>query len=148
MESLVELTVDECLSLLESRVVGRIGLMTPAGLRIFPVNYTVVDTRIVFRTVPYGQLANSAADADVAFEVDSLDHGVHGGWSVLAVGRCRRLEDPGEVRWVRETSDPVPWAQGRRNLYFMLDWHDLTGRQVNLEGRPNLVPPRVSGDAR
>ena len=141
MDNLVELTVDECLTLLQSRVVGRVGLMTPGGLRIFPVNYTVVDDRIVFRTVPYGQLANSAPDAEVAFEVDSLDDSLHAGWSVLAVGRCRRLEDPGEVRWVRETADPEPWAEGRRNLYFMLDWHDLTGRQVGLKGRPTLVPP-------
>ena len=148
MNSLIELTVDECLSLLETRVVGRVGFMSPAGLQIYPVNYTLADTKIVFRTVPYGRLANNAPGAEVAFEVDSLDAGVHGGWSVLAVGRCRRLEDPGEVRWVRETSDPVPWAEGQRNLYFMLDWRDLTGRQINLEGRPALAPPLVSGDQR
>jgi nitroimidazol reductase NimA-like FMN-containing flavoprotein (pyridoxamine 5'-phosphate oxidase superfamily) len=138
MNSLVELTVEECLSLLQSRVVGRIALMTPGGLRIFPVNYSVVDSRIVFRTVPYGELANNAHDADVAFEVDALDDALHRGWSVLAVGRCRRVEDAGEVRWIRETHDPQPWAPGQRNLYFMLDWDDLTGRQVGSEERPRL----------
>ena len=131
MGTLEELTVDECRELLDTQQVGRLALNTPAGLRIYPVNYSMQGDDIVFRTVPYGEVANNAADSQVAFSVDDLDVDMRSGWHVLAVGTCRRVEDPGEVRMIRDESDPQPWAAGQRNLYFRLAWDDLTGRRVH-----------------
>lgn len=137
MAHIDELTVDECLRLLETKRVGRLGVTTDAGPHILPVNYVLSDDRqIVFRTVPYGVIANHAHDADVAFEVDEINEDEERGWSVLVVGRCRRVADPAQVRLVREQQDPVPWADGQRILYFAIDWTNLTGRQVGvIEGR-------------
>ncbi len=131
MNEVVELTVQECLGLLETSTVGRVGLMTEAGLRIFPVNYTVFADTIVFRTLPYGAIANSAHGAEVAFEVDDLDDDLRSGWSVLAVGPCERIEDPATVRLIRSEGGPEPWAAGQRNLYFQVRWTDVTGRRVD-----------------
>lgn len=142
VDALVELTVDECLALLHSRSVGRVALATPAGLKIYPVNYSMVQDNVVFRTAPYGEIANNAHDAEVAFQVDELEDGLHRGWSVLAVGRCRHVDDPGEVRVIREEHDPEPWVRGLRNLYFCVEWTNLTGRQVGIEDRPSLIEPR------
>ncbi|HET6560831.1 MAG TPA: pyridoxamine 5'-phosphate oxidase family protein [Marmoricola sp.] len=139
MDNLVELTVDECLALLRRKPVGRVAMVTPAGLRILPVSYSVVDERIVFRTLPYGEIANNVADAEVAFEVDDLDEELRHGWSVMAAGPCHRIEDPDEVHLVHATADPQPWVDGQRNLYFRIDWTTLTGRQVGIAGRPSLV---------
>jgi nitroimidazol reductase NimA-like FMN-containing flavoprotein (pyridoxamine 5'-phosphate oxidase superfamily) len=139
MDNLVELTVEECLALLRRKPVGRIAMATPAGLRILPVNYSVVDEKIVFRTLPYGEIANNVTDAEVAFEVDDLDETLQRGWSVMAAGRCHRIEDPDEVHLIRETADPEPWAVGQRILYFRIDWNTLTGRQVGLPERPSLI---------
>jgi uncharacterized protein len=130
VNELTELTVQECMELLETTSVGRIGLMTEAGIRIFPVNYIVFGDAIVFRTLPYGAIANSAHGAEVAFEVDDLDDEAHSGWSVLAVGRCERVEDPATVRLIRAERDVETWAEGHRNLYFQVSWTDLTGRRV------------------
>jgi hypothetical protein len=110
--------------------------MTEAGLRIFPVNYTVLADTIVFRTLPYGAIANSAHGAEVAFEVDDLDDELRSGWSVLAVGPCQRIEDPDMVRMIRSTDDPEPWASGQRNLYFQVSWTDVTGRRVGASSGP------------
>ncbi len=101
-----------------------------AGIRIFPVNYRMFADGIVFRTLPYGVIANSAHGAEVAFEVVDVDDELRSGWSVLAVGRCERVEDPATVRTIRSEGDVEPWAAGRRNLYFQVNWIDLTGRQV------------------
>jgi hypothetical protein len=139
MDNLVELTVEECLALLRRKPVGRIAMATPAGLRILPVNYSVVEDRIVFRTLPYGEIANNVVDAEVAFEADDLDESLARGWSVMAAGRCRRVENPDEVRVIRETANPEPWASGQRNLYFRVEWTTLTGRQVGLPERPSLI---------
>jgi nitroimidazol reductase NimA-like FMN-containing flavoprotein (pyridoxamine 5'-phosphate oxidase superfamily) len=130
VNDVVELTVQECLELLETTTVGRVGLVTEAGIRIFPVNYTVFADNIVFRTTPYGAIADSAHGAEVAFEVDALDHEAHAGWSVLAVGRCERIEDPATVRLIRSERDVEPWAAGQRILYFTIAWTDLTGRRL------------------
>ena len=142
MSQMVELTVDECLALLARGTVGRIALRTERGLRIFPVNYALDGDDVVFRTAPYGVIANNAHGAEVAFEVDHLEEGLRAGWSVVAAGRCQRIEDPGEVRVVRTQDDPEPWAEGLRNLYFRLRWVDLTGRQIGMAERPSLIPSR------
>ena len=139
MDNLVELTVEECLTLLRRKDVGRIAMTTPAGLRILPVNYSVHEEQVVFRTLPYGEIANNVVDAEVAFEVDELDESLRNGWSVMAAGPCRRIEDPAQVQLVRATDDPEPWAEGQRNLYFRIDWTTLTGRQLGLPGRPRLT---------
>ena len=140
MADIIELTVDECLSLLETKRIGRIGLTTEVGTQIFPLNYVLSDEqRIVFRTLPYGVIANHAHGADVAFEVDDLEEETENGWSVLALGRCNRIEDPTEVRMVRESEDPRPWAEGQRILYFAIDWKSLTGRQIGTTDRSTLV---------
>ena len=145
MTQLVELTPEECLALLQTRAVGRIGLQTPGGLMILPVNYALSDDTVVFRTLPYGVIANNAHEVEVAFEVDELDHDLHEGWSVLAVGRCHRIEDPEEVRLIREDLDPLPWAEGQRNLYFRVEWTNLSGRQLGMDTRPSLIPTSRSG---
>jgi nitroimidazol reductase NimA-like FMN-containing flavoprotein (pyridoxamine 5'-phosphate oxidase superfamily) len=140
MGQIVELTAEECLSLLETTSVGRIGVVTSEGPVIFPVNYVVADASVVFRTLPYGVIANHAHEADVAFEVDSLDEAMREGWSVLATGRSLRIEDPGEVRVIHERLDPEPWADGHRNLYFRVAWTSLSGRQLGSGVRPSLSP--------
>src|SRR4051812_20203936 len=52
----VELTVDECVDLLNGGVFGRVALSTPVGPRIVPVNYAMYGDDIVFRTTPYSEL--------------------------------------------------------------------------------------------
>lgn len=145
MGQVVELTVDECLSLIGTRSVGRVGLVTEAGLRIFPVNFAVSEEKIIFRTLPYGVIANSAHGAEVVDLERDLDDEGRSGWSVLAVGRCERVEDPGMVRLIRSEHDPDSWADGQRNLYFQIEWTDLTGRQVGVASRPPLVSGREPG---
>lgn len=134
MNAMTELTLDDCLELLRTHEAGRIALTTPAGLRIFPVNYALHGDAVVFRTLPYGEIANNAQDAEVAFQIDHLDPVTRHGWSVLAVGKAHRVTDPDEVRAIREGGDPTPWADGQRILYFRLDWTTLTGRQLGRSG--------------
>ncbi len=131
MGHLEELAEVECLDLLRGHQVGRLALGTPGGLRIYPVNYAVGDGALIIRTLPYGEVAANAVDAQVAFSVDDLDEALRAGWTVLAVGTCRRVEDPSEVRALRGASDPEPWAAGQRSLYLKLAWEQLTGRRLH-----------------
>jgi uncharacterized protein len=130
MSRMSELTRSECLELLGSRSVGRVALVTDHGLTILPVSFVVHDGAIVFRTLPYGVIAATAPGAEVAFEVDDLDEEARSGWSVVANGVCRRVEDPAEVRALRAEGDPQPWAEGQRTLYLRIDEPALTGRRL------------------
>lgn len=126
----IELTVEECLELLNTNIVGRVALSTPGGPRIVPVNYAMHGDAIVFRTAPYSELGTYGWNTELAFEIDHLDYERHQGWSVVAYGRGALVEDPDEVADIRRTWDPRPWAEGQRHLYMRLDWRNLTGRRL------------------
>ena len=137
----MELTVDECLELLNSNVVGRVAISTPVGPRIVPVNYAMHGDAIVFRTAPYSELGTYGWNADVAFEIDHIDYDKHQGWSVVAIGRAELVEDSDEVADIRRTWDPRPWASGQRNLYMKVVWRDLTGRKIGGDWSPSTMAP-------
>jgi uncharacterized protein len=144
MNDPVELAYDKCLELLSAGVVGRVALSTPSGPRIFPVNYSVVDSSVVFRTAPYSVLGTYAWNTLLAFEVDHLDYDRHLGWSVVATGRGALVEDPEELAFIRSGWNPWPWAGGTRLLYVRLRWEELTGRRLGVWTRANEVPVRRS----
>ena len=126
-----ELSYDKCLELLSGGLVGRIAVCTPSGPRILPVNYSVVDDSIVFRTTPYSVLGTHAWDTRLAFEVDYIDHERRQGWSVVATGNGAMIDDPDELAAIRSHWDPQPWPRGaQRLLYVRLRWDELTGRRL------------------
>lgn len=126
----VELPYLKCEELLTSGIVGRVAVCTPDGPRIVPVNYSVVDEKIIFRTTPYSVLGTYAWTTELAFEVDDFDSEDRTGWSVVATGRGALVEDPDELTRIRAFWDPMPWAAGQRMLYVALRWRDLTGRRI------------------
>ena len=79
-----------------------------------PVNYSVVDESVVFRTSAYGVVALRDWATPIAFEVDHVDYGEQRGWSVVASGPGSRVEDAEELALIRRTWDPRPWAGGAR----------------------------------
>lgn len=143
MNEPIELTVEECLELLAGGVVGRVALSTPIGPRIVPVNYAIDGDSIVFRTTPYSLLGSYGWNVEIAFEIDNIDYDRHQGWSVVAVGRAEIVDDPEDVRRIRENWDPRPWAAGPRNLYLRLVWRDVTGRRLGGDwSRSTMMPVR------
>lgn len=130
MDVPTELLYAECHELLSGGVFGRVAVCTPEGPRILPVNYSVVGESIVFRTSAYGVVATHGWNLPIAFEVDHVDYADHRGWSVVATGPARRVEDPAEVSLIQRTWDPHPWAGGSRPLYVRLAWEELTGRRL------------------
>jgi hypothetical protein len=124
----MELTRQECERLLRGGVVGRAAVSTPTGPHIVPVNYSVVDDAIVFRTSPYSVLGTHGRNAQIAFEVDCLDYENYSGWSVVAHGRGDAVTDPDELAQIREQWPARPWADGHRHLHLRIRWTELTGR--------------------
>ncbi|MGH3480476.1 MAG: pyridoxamine 5'-phosphate oxidase family protein, partial [Nocardioidaceae bacterium] len=86
MREPVELSYERCRELLSSVDVGRVALCAETGPLIWPVNYSVVEDAIVFRTAPHSVLGARAWSSRLAFEVVRLDLGRRLGWSVVATG--------------------------------------------------------------
>jgi nitroimidazol reductase NimA-like FMN-containing flavoprotein (pyridoxamine 5'-phosphate oxidase superfamily) len=127
-----ELSYDECRTMLASREMGRVAVSTPIGPRIIPVNYTVAENAIIFRTSPYSLLGTYARNTNLAFEVDQVDAETRQGWSVVAVGRADMVQDHEQLREIKRVWDPKPWAGGQRSMYFRMPWRELTGRVLSI----------------
>lgn len=125
-----ELEQWECESLLRSHVVGRVGVPARGAPYILPVNYSVVDETIIFRTAPYGVLGSLGRDTDLAFEIDQFDHERQRGWSVLARGPAEAVLEPEELGHIESVWPPQPWAGGTRPLHIRIRWIELTGRKL------------------
>ncbi len=124
-----ELTTRECRALLATHGVGRIAVPTISGPVIVPVNYSVVDGMIVFRTAP-GTTPAQASGCQVAFEIDRIDDVFSQGWSVLVRGHARTVTDPDEVRRLEEEAYSTPWAGGHRDEWVCIDPHGISGRRI------------------
>ena len=130
MGELRELSLTECLVLLFEGVVGRVAFSTPTGPRIVPVNYSIYQGDVLFRTTPYSELGTYGSNHLVVFEVDDLDLTKKQAWSIVAEGLCTVVKDPVLLNDIRRTSAPQPWAAGMRHLYLRLVWEKLTGRRL------------------
>lgn len=127
-EGLVILPEEECFELLARHHVGRVAVTVGALPAVFPVNYTMMDGAIVFRTGDGTKLRAALRNAVVAFEIDDFEPFAHGGWSVLVVGVATELEGHALVR-ARDL--PLnPWADGRRDHYVRIVPEIVSGRQI------------------
>ena len=126
---LMELSRSECIRLLSTHGVGKLAVPAAEGPLIVPVNYSVVDGAIVFRT-ERGATPSLASGCQVAFEVDRIDDTFSRGWSVLVRGPARAVTDPDEQRRLETGAYSAPWAGGRRDLWVRIDPQTVTGRRI------------------
>ncbi|MGW6268398.1 MULTISPECIES: helix-turn-helix domain-containing protein [unclassified Streptomyces] len=132
---LTELSAEQCRARLGSHGVGRLAVSTPEGPAIVPVNYTVIDGAIVFRTAP-GSPPAAAVGTSVAFEVDHIDEALSRGWSVLVRGRAGAVTDAEDVRRLADRSYSRPWAGGPRDLWVRLEPDTVSGRETGERDYP------------
>ncbi|MGX4688043.1 helix-turn-helix domain-containing protein [Streptomyces sp. JNUCC 63] len=124
-----ELSQEECRTLLSTHGVGRLAVPTASGPVVVPVNYSVVDGAIVFRTAP-GTTPYLASGCQVGFEVDCIDDASGEGWSVLVRGYARTVTDPDEIRRLTQRAYSTPWVGGERDVWMSIDARAVTGRRV------------------
>jgi nitroimidazol reductase NimA-like FMN-containing flavoprotein (pyridoxamine 5'-phosphate oxidase superfamily) len=128
-DRLVKLNRDDCLRRLGRAGVGRVAVSVGALPAIFPVNYAMLDSDIVFRTGPGSKLDAALVGSVVAFEIDHFDAMSHTGWSVLVVGKARPIADP--VTLARAASlSLTPWADGERDTFVRIETTVISGRQL------------------
>lgn len=126
---------EQCLDLISPGGIGRIAYSSRYGPTVLPVNYSLRNGVISFRTAENGPLDDdlrtgiAGADAHVAFEIDSINPGTRQGWSVLIQGPAHHLDDA-EREEVRE-SGIQSWAPGDRELFLRIVPSRITGRRIH-----------------
>jgi len=90
-----DLEPDACFELLGAEGVGRLGIRDASGVDIFPVNFTVHNRLLYFRSGPGVKMIRLTESPEVAFEVDG--HDAEWTWSVVVKGEAERLDDDAEI---------------------------------------------------
>jgi nitroimidazol reductase NimA-like FMN-containing flavoprotein (pyridoxamine 5'-phosphate oxidase superfamily) len=123
---------DECLQLLGSVVLGRVGITVGALPVILPVSFRLIGERILFRTGVGTKLDAATRHAVVAFEVDEMDLLSHSGWSVVVTGPTREVTDPVALAEMALANLPR-WARSDQERIVEIDAAIVSGRRI---GRP------------
>jgi nitroimidazol reductase NimA-like FMN-containing flavoprotein (pyridoxamine 5'-phosphate oxidase superfamily) len=126
----IPLSPDECMALLSTVSIGRIGTTIDAMPVVLPVTFALHDGSIVFRTMPGSKLDTAALDAVVALQADhyASPHDPSG-WSVMVQGMTHEESNPSRLSALRLL--PLgPWAPEGR--YVALEPAIVTGRQITL----------------
>jgi hypothetical protein len=119
---------DECLRLLGTTEIGRVGVDVGALPAIFPVNYALIDGAVVFRTGDGAKLRAATRHAIVAFQADHADAAAAEGWSVQAVGVAEEVTET-----CLSQPPPSPWVGGDRAHIVRIRPQLLSGRRFRSE---------------
>ena len=128
--SFEELSLEECLALLGREQIGRIAGIADGKPFVFPVNFTLDGTTVVFRTDPGTKLAG-AGFGRVAFEVDGVDRANRTGWSVVVQGVGTEVTEMVDrfSQKLREL-DVEPWVPGEKAHWVAIQQESITGRRI------------------
>jgi len=123
---------DECISLLERSKLARIAVVIGGQPLVFPVNFTLDGSAVVFRT-DEGTKLHAARNGRVAFECDGVDSTYHTGWSVLGTGKAEEVVNAAEL--ARLARLPLgPWCPGPKSTWVRIRPRMLTGRRIPPHG--------------
>jgi nitroimidazol reductase NimA-like FMN-containing flavoprotein (pyridoxamine 5'-phosphate oxidase superfamily) len=118
---------DECLRLLRTASLGRIGITTGALPTILPINFRVEGDRILFRTGIGTKLDAATREAVVAFEADEIDPMYHSGWSVVVTGVAREVKEPDD----QAVYTTPRWAPGQTERLVEVSIDEVSGRRLD-----------------
>ena len=125
----VALGEEECFDLLAQETFGRVGITLGSIPAVLPVNYHFADGAIHFRTGEGVKLKAASQNTVVAFQVDHVDPVHHAGWSVLAVGTARVLDDSTVMCWAAHLPFRA-WAPGVRDRIVRIVPDFVSGRRI------------------
>jgi nitroimidazol reductase NimA-like FMN-containing flavoprotein (pyridoxamine 5'-phosphate oxidase superfamily) len=124
------LPFEDCLRLLASAPVGRVGFYADGEVMVLPVNHAVDGQDVVFRTAHGSKLSAAEGQAVVAFEADAYDPQTRSGWSVLVHGRAEVVYEDAEIQRLSGLG-LHPWARAvDRPFWIRIRPTAVSGRQI------------------
>jgi len=130
------LPLDDCLRLLGSVPVGRIGFQSDGQVVVLPVNHVVDQHGVAFRTAAGSKLSAAEGESHVVFEADDYDAGRRAGWSVVLHGSAQAVYEDAEIKDL-DRLGLDSWAdRGDRPFWIRIRPEAVTGRLITSHGSP------------
>jgi nitroimidazol reductase NimA-like FMN-containing flavoprotein (pyridoxamine 5'-phosphate oxidase superfamily) len=132
----------ECLRLLSIRGLGRLVYNSRYGPMALPVEYTMHEGSIVFRTTQDTftdeDLRTGIAHAEyhVALEVDQIDLAARQGWTVLVRGAAHHLDTEGERASIL-SAGVESWIEGEPEHAIRINPTRIWGHRIRLPACSN-----------
>ena len=127
--------LDDCLRLLASVPVGRVGFLSDGEVVVLPVNHAVAGQDVVFRTTQGSKLSAAESENRVTFEADHYDPRGRTGWSVLVTGRAEMVYDDAEIAAL-DRLGLEPWPDAiNRSFWVRIRPVAVTGRRLPVHVR-------------
>ena len=136
-DAITEMTGNEPWDFIADRSFGRMALTILGQPEIFPVNYSLVGRKLVFRTAEGTKLMGVLLDSHVAFEVDQVeaDHAT----SVVLKGTAHKIETQADLDKF-DLSHLHSWVPTLKYNLVVIDVKEITGRRFRFGPEPDLTP--------
>jgi nitroimidazol reductase NimA-like FMN-containing flavoprotein (pyridoxamine 5'-phosphate oxidase superfamily) len=125
------LSESECWELLDRAQVGRLAVDIAGQPDIFPINFVVDKSGIVFRSAAGTKLAGAVLNRFVAFEIDGYEPEDRMAWSVVVKGQARAIERMQEL-FDAEDLPLFPWLAWDKPNFVRIEPTVVTGRRYHI----------------
>lgn len=136
---------DECLRLLASVPVGRVGFVTGGEVVVLPVNHVVDGQDVIFRTAHGSKVSAAEGQDHAVFEADHYNEQTRSGWSVLVNGRAEVVDAEADIERLSLRSSRLgvyPWATAVRHPFWIrIRPASVSGRRIP----ETRWPSRIAG---
>lgn len=124
-----DLSTEECWKLLRANTFGRLAYHLRGRTMIAPINYTITDHKIVFRTAEGSKFYALKVEDFVAFEFDEYDG--KSASSVVAYGAVSEVLSEDESAEL--TVNLRPWVRTDKRHVLVIEVSEITGRSFILD---------------
>ena len=133
---LAALTPYDCWNLLDGPRIGRVAWSREGSPGVIPVNVSVFDGALWFRSSPTSNLITEASGQPVSVQIDEIDPSRHTGWSVVVEGIAEVIKDE-DVPDMVDTLEV--WPSGDRSVHVRVERQKISGRKLMREERAGSV---------
>lgn len=120
-----------CWERLRRTSIGRLGVHHEGQPAIYPINYLVDGSSIVFRTRPDSKIYRPPRLERVAFEIDGFEATKGDAWSILVKGFGRFIDSVPEIEQA-DTLSLHPWVDADRSAWVRITPVEVTGRRFHI----------------
>jgi len=124
----------QALELMAGAKVGRLATVIDRQPDIFPVNFLLDGTSIVFRTAEGSKLLQLTVNSGVAFQADGWNS--DGGWSVVVKGTAEEVTDAVERGRIEQALHP--WVPSVKTHVIRIVVAEIEGRRFVFGEEPEL----------
>jgi nitroimidazol reductase NimA-like FMN-containing flavoprotein (pyridoxamine 5'-phosphate oxidase superfamily) len=122
---------EQCWELLSTVEVGRLAVAAAGDVDIYPVNFVIDGSELVFRTAEGTKLVEVVLAGRVAFESDGYDPERGRAWSVVVKGRAHDLDRFSEIYHAQDL--PLfPWNASPKERFVKITPSQITGRRFTV----------------